>query len=164
MSKIKKRYKLQKETLVEETENGTCIKNQYYATFRDGMGILRTTPVSYEVAKAISVEFVRKEETLKKQSQRHIDYWGMVDEISDNRSNLEETVMSSILQKELEAIIESLSEKQKRRFNLYYFQKLTYREIAKQENCDEKAIRDSVLLAKRNIKIKLVDLINDTKL
>lgn len=48
--------------------------------------------------------------------------------------------------------INSLSEKQKRRLLMYFFDGLTFVQISKIENCSERSVKDAVYLALQNLK------------
>ena len=127
----------------------------FFMSFKDENGILRKTEVSYEVAKAMCVEFFRVERNMTRNDERHIDYWKNVEFKSSRKVYCQDLEMKLIDKMELEQAIQSLPELQKRRLLLYYFQRLTYKEIAEMENRDVRAIWESVLGAKKMLGIKI---------
>lgn len=66
-----------------------------------------------------------------------------------------EKVENNILQENLKKAINELPEIQKRRLRKYYFENMTFEEIAREENCSKRAIKFSVDIAIEKISQKL---------
>lgn len=61
--------------------------------------------------------------------------------------SLEDTVVRQILNEELHKAIAQLPDTQRRRLVLYYFQQLTYEQIAEMEGCRYQSVQESILSA-----------------
>ena len=82
----------------------------------------------------------------------HIEHLIMDENTIYNKSKfkeqlLEDVVLSKILCDEIFSIINSLPDIQKRRLKMYYFDNMTYEEIAKLEGCTKRAIKFSIDIA-----------------
>ena len=64
-----------------------------------------------------------------------------------DRFELEDTVVRQMLHKELHKVIARLPDTQRRRLVLYYFQQLTYEQIAEMEGCRYQSVQESILSA-----------------
>lgn len=64
-----------------------------------------------------------------------------------DRFELEDTVVRQMLHKELHKAIARLPDTQRRRLVLYYFQQLTYEQIAEMEGCRYQSVQESILSA-----------------
>ena len=88
---------------------------------------------------------------------RHIEHSVLLDSTLYNKSinkeyNLEEEVERKIIYENLHDAISTLSDIQRRRIILYYFENKTLSEIANIENCSIGAIKKSIDLAIKGIK------------
>lgn len=88
---------------------------------------------------------------------RHIEHLPL-DEIQLHRKinkkekNLEEIVIDNIEKEKLYKAINKLPEMQKKRIELFYFENLTQKEIALQDNCSIRAVQYSLEIALKNLK------------
>ena len=93
--------------------------------------------------------------------ERHIEQSEVYDISIHKRSNYkeesaEQVAIKNLMIQELYAAISNLPEIQRRRLTLYYFDDLTYEQIAKIENCSYQAIMKSVAAAEKKIKNFLI--------
>ena len=93
---------------------------------------------------------------------RHIEHSELTDETLNDRAfykaeRIEDIVSESIEYEQLHRAVSELPEVQRRRLKLYFFDELTYEQIAKLEGCTKRAVKFSVDIAveklKKNFKI-----------
>ena len=132
------------------------IDNKYIVEFKDGMGVIQKVDVSKDVYES----FDRFELIDKKQMnefERHIASYDLSDEyINKNKtiksqSTEEEFIMKTTF-KELRDAIEMLSETQKRRLKMYYFEQFNLEKIAKIEGCSIHSVFVGIKRAEEKIK------------
>lgn len=70
-------------------------------------------------------------------------------------SSLEDIIVERELVEKIGKLIASLPTKQRRRFILYYEFGLNYSEIARQEGCTVRAIRNTIIKVKEKINLTL---------
>ena len=127
----------------------------YYVSFKDGQSVPRET----EVSRPVYIEFlrfVRIERNLRRWDERHVEQSDLTDETLFERSaqqpkGLEETVFDSLRNDHLRQAVQSLPEKQRRRFVLYHEFGLTYDQIAKMEGCTKVAVKYAIDKAKESV-------------
>ena len=88
---------------------------------------------------------------------RHIEHSELTEHTLNNRmlfkqESIEDLIMRKTSLQDLRKAINMLSEVQRRRIKLYYFDELTEKEIAKLENVSQKNISKSLTVAKNNLK------------
>lgn len=66
--------------------------------------------------------------------------------------SLEDIVFRNIQYEALHSAIQELPETQRRRLVLYYFNGLTYAQIAEKEGCKYQTVQDSIYAALNNLK------------
>lgn len=81
--------------------------------------------------------------------RKHIEHNEVYDESLFNRAlnvpiSVEEQVEQNIMVEQLKCAINQLSEVQKRRIKMYYFDDMKLREIAKKEGCSIMSVKDSI--------------------
>lgn len=131
------------------------IDGQYYVTFKEGKEI-RNLKVTKEVFNAFD-EFELNDKSYLNEWDRHIehsDVWetSINERAVEETESVEETVLRRIEYEKLHIAIEQLPEVQRRRIELYYFEGLTYEQIAEVENCKHPAVMKSVKAALEKIK------------
>jgi len=132
------------------------INNHYYIVFQDGVNVLRTV----EVNKILFDQFYQFElDDLKELNEfdRHIEHKELSEEsihnrLSVNSESIDDLLIRESSYEELMNAINKLSNIQKRRIKMYYFDELTEYEIAKFENASQPAIHKSLTLAIENLK------------
>ncbi len=88
---------------------------------------------------------------------RHIEHSELTERTLNNRmlfkqESIEDLIIRKTSLEDLRKAINMLSEVQRRRIKLYYFDELTEKEIAKLENVSQKNISKSLTAAKNNLK------------
>lgn len=81
--------------------------------------------------------------------RKHIEHSEVYDESLFNRAlnvpiSVEEQVEQNIMVEQLKCAINQLSEVQKRRIKMYYFDDMKLREIAEKEGCSIMSVKDSI--------------------
>ena len=120
-------------------------ENKHIAIFRDANNIIQEVEISDIIKEALISEKL-KEKRQQNQFDRHIEH----SEIYENRLNsrvldktksLEEQLENKIINQNLRDAISSLSEVQKRRIKMYYFENMTQQEIADKEGVSLRAVQ-----------------------
>lgn len=62
----------------------------------------------------------------------------------DKPLSLEEEVEQKLLLEDIKKAFNVLTETQKRRFKMYYYDDLNFKQIAEKECCDESSVRESI--------------------
>lgn len=114
---------------------------------------MRVTP---EVA-AYLEENRKEAHNQRKKDKRHLADKPMVESyieeyMQDKTNDFVDDILFTIEVEQLRKAIEKLPEKQKKRLVAYFFEELTYAEIADQENVDVMAVYRSIRSAIRKIK------------
>ena len=122
--------------------------NKNIAIFRDANNILQEVEISDIIKDALNNE-KRKEKRQKNEFDRHIEHSVVYDNklntrVMDKPISLEEQFENRIINQKLKDAISSLSEVQKRRIKMYYFENKTLREIAEMEGCAIMSVKNSL--------------------
>ena len=131
-------------------------RKRYFVAFTDGQGNFRET----EVSKAVYMEFchfIKRERNLRRSDERHLEQSELTEETLCRRAvhkpkPVDDAVNDNIRMERLNRAILELPEIQKRRLILYYFQGLTYEQIAGMEGCTFQAVAKSVAAAEKRLK------------
>lgn len=123
-------------------------KNIYVVSFKDGKGRLQEVEVSKEIYKVFDKSELQDIRQLN-EYDRHIEHSEIFENNLEARAmdkpiSLEEIIETKILNEDLKKAIDSLSEVQKRRIKMYYFEDKTLREIAEIEHCKIMSVKDSI--------------------
>lgn len=116
-----------------------------FLSFKDGQGKSHTLEISRELYEAFNLFELEDVKYLNVLS-RHIEH-SEVCEITLNMralnqpENVEDIVLKKLQEEALHKAIRRLPEKQKRRLILYYFEELTYEQIAELEGCSKVAVK-----------------------
>ena len=129
---------------------------RYYAAFFDGKGKPQEVEISEDVFHAFE-EFVKTERNLRRWDERHEEHLEYAEEeisvkVPRLQKSIEEVICEKELAREVETVIDTLPEIQRRRFLLYHKYDLTYEQIAEVENCSHPAIIKSVSAAIQKLK------------
>ena len=130
---------------------------RYFASFENSEGKVVETEISEEIKNLMFGKFVRKERNLRRSDERHMEYSHLTELEFTTRAllqplALEDDVMKNLEHEKLHQAIAQLSETQKRRVKLYYFEELTLEQIAEKEGCKKMAIKFSLDIGKEKIK------------
>lgn len=129
---------------------------KYYSCFKDVKKINKRVEIEEKIAEA----YIEESKIIKKfenEFSRHIEH----SELSDNKLNekimdkpisVEDEVIRNSTFEDVRNAIETLSEIQKRRIKLYYFELKTQEEIAKIEKVNIRNVQSSLKLALENLK------------
>lgn len=133
--------------------------NLYLVSFKDSKGIKQTVKVTIEVFNLFN-EFELKDLSQMNEYDNHIEHINLEEEQiylkSKNKpKKLEDEVIEKINIKELMNEIKQLPKIQRERFIKYYFDDMSYEEIAKKEGCSGRAVKYSVDRAFEKILKKL---------
>ena len=122
--------------------------NKHIAMFRDAENKIQKVEISSIIREALINE-KRKEKRQKNEFDRHIEHSVIYENklhsrVMDKPISLEEQFENKIINKKLKDAINSLSELQKRRIKMYYFENKTLKEIAEIEKCAIMSVKDSL--------------------
>lgn len=127
------------------TLNYDEVKNVYLVEFIDSMKAKRIVEVSDEVYNAFD-QFELEDISQIHKIRRHIEHSELYDETLYHRAldsgiSIEEEIENKIINEELRNAINKLSDIQKRRIKMYYFEGLTQQQIADKEHTSIRAIQ-----------------------
>lgn len=139
-------------------------KNIYKVNFKDNKGKLNVVEISVDIYKAMD-KFELEDISQMHQFERHIEHSELFEGTLNERAVdkpllLEDVVENTIINEELRKAIDSLSEIQKRRIKLYYFDGLTQQEIANREGTSLRAVQYTLNSAMNELKKILKNLQN----
>ena len=123
----------------------TNSKNKHIAVFKDYEHNIHEVEISSLIKEALINE-KRKEKKQHNEFDRHIEHSEIYENklpfrLMDNPISLEDEFVNKQINKELKNAINTLSELQKRRINMYYFQRMTQQEIADKEGTSLRAVQ-----------------------
>ncbi len=129
---------------------------QYSLSFKDGQGDTYFLEISEELYETFN-EFELADIKELNIVDRHIEHSELTEESLNNRAvriekSVEDIVLQNMYFEQLQEGIDSLSDVQRRRLILHYFDGRTYEEIAEKERCSHVAIIYSVNAAVKNLK------------
>lgn len=132
---------------------------RYYLAFTDGQGAWHELEITADLYGALD-QFELDDLASLNEWDRHIEHLEQTEQAINRRAinypkSVEDTVLRNLEYEQLHKAIAELPETQRRRLTLYYFQGLTYGQIAKIEKCSHPAIMKSVSAAIDKIKKKL---------
>ena len=135
------------------------IKNVYVVEFKDCKQINQKVEVNKEVYEAFD-NFEWEYISQKHKYRKHIKHSEVYDYTLYKRAikrekDVFELVEQSIMNEKLREAISHLTEVQKRRIKMYFFDNLTLEQISKVEGCSVKNIHKSIEQAKINLKKNL---------
>lgn len=119
--------------------------NKHIAIFRDANNIIQEVEIS-DIIKDALINEKRKEKRQKNEFDRHIEHSIVYENklnsrVMDKPISLEEQFENKIINEKLRDAISSLSEIQKRRIKMYYFERMTQQEIADKEGVSLRAVQ-----------------------
>lgn len=128
----------------------------YYISFKDGQGIFHKLEISRLLYDAFN-SFELDDLAYLNVWDRHIEQSELWESTLNVRvlhkpEGIEETVLKKIQVKKLHMAVRALPEMQKRRLLLYYFEDLTYGQIAEMEGCSKVAVKYTIDKAMKTLK------------
>ncbi len=128
----------------------------FYISFKDGQGSLHEFEIDEPLYKAFD-KFELEDLSYIHEWERHLEQSELYEPTLNKRAfyyleGIEEIVIKKTWIEQLHKVIDALPEIQKRRLTLYYFENLTYEQIAEKEGCTKRAVKSSIDCAKEKIK------------
>ena len=125
--------------------------------YKDAIGETEYTYVTKEVYEALTETLRKEAHAQEMRDLRHTIKEGYTegeteDLIFDSGESLEDMVIRQMELETLQKAMQSLTEVQKERLHLYFFEGLTYRQIAEKKGIGEKNVRESITGAIKKIK------------
>ena len=125
--------------------------------YKDAIGKTEYTYVTKEVYEALTETFRKEAHAQEMRDLRHVTKEGYTegeteDLAFDSRESLEDMVIRQMELETLQKAMQSLTEVQRERLHLYFFEGLTYRQIAEKKGIGEKNVRESITGAMKKIK------------
>lgn len=129
---------------------------KFYVSFKDFQGIKRSLEISKELFDVFN-EFELEDLATLNEWDRYIEHSELTEEsLSQRALNKQESVETAYEHAfecfQLKKVISELPEKQRRRFEYYYFQEMTYLQIAEKEGCTLQAVAKSIAAAENKLK------------
>ncbi len=134
-----------------------CEKNdKYYLSFSDRQGVRYEMEIQKELFDMLN-QFELDDLVILNEWDRHIEHFEQTEQSLNRRAyykaeSVEDAVLRNIEYERLHRAISELPETQRRRLTLYYFQGLTYEQIAEMEGCSHPAVIKSVSAAIEKIR------------
>ena len=125
--------------------------------YKDAIGETEYTYVTREVYEALTETFRKEAHAQEMRDLRHVTKEGYTegeteDLAFDSGESLEDMVIRQMEMETLQKAMQSLTEVQRERLHLYFFEGLTYRQIAEKKGIGEKNVRESITGAIKKIK------------
>lgn len=125
--------------------------------YKDAIGETEYTYVTKEVYEALTETFRKEAHAQEMRDLRHVTKEGYTegeteDLAFDSRESLEDMVIRQMELETLQKAMQSLTEVQRERLHLYFFEGLTYRQIAEKKGIGEKNVREGITSAIKKIK------------
>uniref|UniRef100_UPI0040566EFA RNA polymerase sigma factor n=1 Tax=Agathobacter sp. TaxID=2021311 RepID=UPI0040566EFA len=125
--------------------------------YKDAIGATEYTYVTKEVYEALTETFRKEAHAQEMRDLRHITKEGYTegeteDLAFDSGESLEDMLIRQMELETLQKAMQSLTEVQRERLHLYFFEGLTYKQIAEKKGIGEKNVRESITGAIKKIK------------
>lgn len=135
-------------------------EDKHFLSFRDGQGVLRELQITKELFEVLN-RFELDNLSILNEWDRHIEHFEQSEQVLNRRAffkaeSVEETVLRNMEYERLHRAISELPKIQRRRLTLYYFQGLTYQQIAEMEGCTIMPVKRSIDSAWKKIKLFLI--------
>mgnify|MGYP000089953878 FL=1 len=135
-------------------------EDKYFLSFKDGQGVLQELQITKELFEVLN-RFELDDLSILNEWDRHIEHFEQTEQALNRRASfkaesVEETVLRNMEYERLHRAISELPETQRRRLTLYYFQGLTYEQIAEMEGCTIMPVKRSIDSALKKIKLFLI--------
>ncbi len=132
------------------------IESRYVVTFKDNKNTVQEVEITEQVFRSFD-RFELDDISQMHEFERHIEHSELLDSTLNIRAvnkeeSVEEQVEMKIMFEQLSVALDKISEVQKRRIKMYYFDNLTLKEISKLEGCSIKNIHKSIELGLENLR------------
>lgn len=130
--------------------------NMYYVSFMDTNKCMQKIEVDKDVFNALD-SFELDDVSFMNEAERHYEFSELSESALNNRAvikpkTVEESFMEKLKKDELDNIISSLTETQRKRMIYYYFENMTFKQIAALEGCAYQTVQKSIEKVKDKIK------------
>lgn len=130
-------------------------ENKYLIKFKDINNKNNVIEVSKEIYQAFN-EFELSDLSQMNKFDRHIEHLKLGENILNSKMinkqiNVEDIVIKKLETQKLHNLILKLPKIQKRRIIMYFFEKMTLKEIAQKEHCSIRAIQYTINIALKNL-------------
>lgn len=120
----------------------------YTVEFVDNMKVIHKIEVSDKIYEAFN-EFELEDVSQIHKYQKHIEHNEVYEETLNARAinkplSVEEEVENNIMTEILKNAIDTLSDTQKRRIKMYYFEDMTLKQIAELEHCSIMSVKENI--------------------
>lgn len=137
------------------------IEGRYYISFKDGQAIMHCIEISEGLFNLFN-QFELDDISYLNEIDRHYEHFKLTEtslneRAFDNLQLLEDIAIFNLQKDILHKAIINLPKVQRKRLILYYFDKLTYKEIADMEGCTYQAVQSSIESAVKNLRKYLID-------
>ena len=131
-------------------------QDKHYLSFRDGQGVLRELLINKELFELLDC-LELDDLSFLNEVDRHYEHSEFTEATLYDRAfvlpeSVEDAVLRNMRYEALHNAINKLPETQRRRLILYYFNGLTYSQIAEMEGCKYQTVQDSIYAALNNLK------------
>lgn len=132
---------------------------EYWLAFEDGQGVAHRIRIEKELFEIFDL-FELGDLSFLNEVDRHYEHSeltenSLYDRAAKPTESVEEAVMKKLQYEALHRAIQELPLVQRRRLVLYYFQGLTYSQIAELEGCKYQAVQESIYAALKKLKLFL---------
>lgn len=124
------------------------VEGHYYISFQDGQGVLHEFEIKREIYEVFDNSELKDISYLHKWDKyiEHSEIWESTlnERAFIQPESVEEIVLKNILTEELHKAIQMLSVIQRKRLILYFYEGLTYGQIAEMEGCSKMSVKRSI--------------------
>ena len=135
------------------------LEGHYYISFQDGQGVLHEFEITQTLYEAFD-EFELSDISHLHKWDKYIEHSEIWETTLTERAflqpdSVEEIVLKNILSEELHKAIQKLSPVQRRRLISYFYEGMTYEQIAEKEGCAKMPVKRSIDAAIGRLKKEL---------
>lgn len=124
------------------------LEGRYYISFQDGQGVLHEFEINREIYEVFDNSELKDISYLHKWDKyiEHFEVWEFTlnERAFMQPESVEEIVLKNILTEKLHKAIRTLSVIQRKRLILYFYEGLTYEQIAEIEGCSKMSVKRSI--------------------
>ena len=128
----------------------SLVDGKCYLSFKDGQGFPHKLELDVKLY-ALFDRFELDDLSFLNEQERHLEAL-LSRRVPENQATVEDAVYESLQTQALREGIRRLPEIQKRRLQMYFFEGLTYEEIAVREGCSYQAVQKSIAAALKKIR------------
>lgn len=134
-------------------------RNIYKVYFKDGKGVNQCVEINEDIFRELD-KFELEDIAELNEYDRHIEHSEVYEHTLNKRAinkqkAVDEEVEMNVLTELMKEAIDELPDVQKRRLKMYYFDNMSFEQIARVEKCTKRAVKFSVDIAIEKISKKL---------